>query len=73
MPNIHTAKLTSNKPNRIHIRLTDKEKQFIEILSNNLGLSVSDVIRLIIDKAISESWGDFDENNKADFEHIVQY
>lgn len=42
-------KITDNKPKSIHLRLSENQFQFLAILSEKYKMSISDIIRLIID------------------------
>ena len=47
------GKNTDLKPHRITIRLSDKHFEFVDEITNALGVSSTDYFRMILDKQIS--------------------
>ena len=50
-------KITPLKDNRVTIRLSDTQVRFIDSVSNTFNVSRSEVLRMIIDKYISNLRG----------------
>ena len=49
---MRTKKISDSKPNLLSVKITDKQLQFLYFISDSMNISISDYIRLILDKSI---------------------
>lgn len=47
------GKNSDSKPNRVCVRMSDTQFEFVNDMANTLGITSSDYVRMIIDKQIS--------------------
>ena len=49
---MRTKKISDSKPNLLSVKISDKQLQFLYFISDSMNISISDYIRLILDKSI---------------------
>lgn len=49
---MRTKKISDSKPNLLSVKITDKQLQFLYFISDSMNISISDYIRLMLDKSI---------------------
>lgn len=62
---MRSKKIKENLPNKVSVRLSDRQISYLNICADSLGVKYSDVIRMMIDNNLAKSGVLAYENKKT--------